>query len=191
MCKLLAVLLSASLLALAGPVGPPSTTGDELYAAGGRVDVYFVSKGSAIWMDDLYLDSPTASGLIFRNQVATPGDVVSLGSFATGTPLIFRLFNNDSNVNFFTGPGSRNPDGLVYAAVQPWQADSLIPVDGLLVSFEDMLGKPEGARSYGDTRFVFTSVQSSDVVLPEPASMALVAIPLAGLAILRKRLLRS
>lgn len=66
------------------------------------------------------------------------GDTVTLGSYTGGTELIFRLSNfccspqNDLSSQLFTGPGSRNSDGNVYANV------TMIDSTHLQVGFEDL-----------------------------------------------------
>lgn len=65
-------------------------------------------------------------------------DTVALGSYVAGTELIFRLSNfccdpqNDLLNQLFTGPGSRNFDGNVYANV------TVLDGTHLQVGFEDL-----------------------------------------------------
>ncbi|MHB8472648.1 MAG: hypothetical protein ACYDC8_07360 [Gammaproteobacteria bacterium] len=66
------------------------------------------------------------------------GDTVALGSYVGGTEMIFRLSNFCCNptstlgTQLFTGPGSRNFDGNVYANV------TTIDSTHLQVGFEDL-----------------------------------------------------
>ena len=80
------------------------------------------------------------------------------------TELIFRLDNTTQDYSFFTGPGSRNPDGEVHAGVDfssPYAPQTY-------VGFEDRI---DGDFDYNDTNYSFTNLRDTTIV-PEPGAVA-------------------
>lgn len=179
-----AILLTA-VPTMADAVGPINTSGVPLVATGGEVRIYFAGSNAA-FDSLLYLASPEpGQGPFFPNHSTQPGSMISLGTFAPGTVLTFRLEVISTGSQFFTGPAGSNPDNLVHAGYRLFVADSTIPVNGLLVGFEDIFGG--GDFDFDDHLFVFTNVAPSTPV-PEPASMLLLATGLAGIGnAVRKR----
>jgi PEP-CTERM motif len=175
---LLLFMVVATVPAMADGVTTFDPLGTPLYATGGDVVAYFVgSDASFSSTASLYL--PTYSGEIFPNHSTLPGSFVNLGSFAPGTPLVFRLQVNDGQYNWFTGPATDNSDGIVHARTGTW-VGTTIP-DGTFVGFEDFPGG--GDLDYNDHQFVFTNVQA----VPEPGTMALFGGGLAGLLFRRRK----
>ncbi len=175
-------LLTIAFLATAGlfgtAIGSLTPTSAELVASGGAVVVYFAGE-TAQFDSVLNLVSPTNVGPFFQNHTTPVGTALNLGTFATGQVLRFRLDVTTTGNSFFTGAASLNPDNVIHVAQAPWAADVTIPVNGILVGFEDALGG--GDRDYDDNTFVFTNVTST-VVSPEPSSMVLAAAGLLALA---------
>lgn len=171
--------LSLPLSCLAFPIAAPGTEGLEVIAGGGEV-VATYQGNSASYSNDLYLitDDGIAGNdiFVFNNHGSAVGSTLSLGSFAAGTALQFRLHVNNTGHDYFTGAASRNPDGRFHARVeQNWA------VNTTLVSFEDLLGGP---YDFNDLSFSFTNTATD---IPEPGSLLLVGLGLAGLAARRRR----
>lgn len=147
----------------------PIIVGGEIFATGGNVSVTFA--GSDASYDNLLFLATTSSGTIFEGHVSILGTTVDLGSFAAGTELEFGLNNQQGNT-WYTGPASRNSDGVAHAEVA-----NLLP--GLVgVGFEDLNGG--GDKDYNDLLFVVRGATGSAV--PDSAgTLLLMGSALVGL----------
>jgi hypothetical protein len=154
---------------LAAVVAAPAMAdfGDMLYASGGDVTVEILSS-SAGYTSDLSLVSPVE---IYVGSNRDLGTIVNFGSYASGTEMLFQLFVRDTEQAYFTGAGSRNPDGIIHANVV-WEGPNTA-----LVGFEDIFGG--GDMDFNDCTFRFTGV------VPTPGSVALFG--LGGLLVARRR----
>ena len=108
-------------------------------------------------------------GPFFPNHETPVGATESLGTFDPGTELMFMLDVVSTGDRFFTGPASRNPDGLVHAIGQPFGGDTRIPTPGVLIAFEDLFGG--GDFDFNDHRFVVSNAEFRPI--PEPATLLL------------------
>lgn len=164
-----------SVAAFAHPVAISGTEGLSVIASGGNVVAKYEGN-SAGFSNDLLLNL----SFIFNNHATPIGNTLDLGYFAAGTELVFQLRVNDTGDNWYTGPASRNADGLFHARVQEnWQPGVT------LVSFEDLWGTPEGQYGYNDLSFSFTNTQTTPV--PETSGLLLMLLGLAGLVAVRRK----
>lgn len=157
-CALVGTAALVGLLAVPAQAVP--ITEQTLIATGGDVLVTFVSNGAG-FASELFLDGPLGDerGALFNNWTTEIGTSVNLGSFATGTELIFKLLVKQTGDMFYTGFGDRNADGIGHAAVESGEGQ-------VLVGFEDLFGG--GDFDYNDLVFAFTSVVFTDA--PEPGT---------------------
>ena len=122
--------------------------GGHLYSSGGEVRIKVLSARAG-YTSELWLDSPGSRrwlGVTNRDV----DSVVNVGTFSSGTELVFAIRMRDTGHYFRMGPGSRNPDGQPHARVTPLapgKAD---------VGFEDVFGG--GDLDYDDNMFEFTGV---------------------------------
>ncbi len=89
--------------------------GGQYFSSGIPVEVEIL-PAEADFVNEIYLFSPGPQRLIGTNKEL--GKVVRLGVFSPGTELVFGIFVRETGLSFKMGPGSRNPDGVLHAAVQ-------------------------------------------------------------------------
>ena len=141
-----AVAIALALIVLLWPsqIFSAPVLGGQLFSLGGNVTVEILSDEAGL-TSELHLFSTGADRFIATNRDV--GLIVDLGNFVAGEELIFGTFVRGPGDTFRMGPGSRNPDGLVHAAVNfiaPGVAD---------VGFEDLLRG--GDLDFNDNVFRF------------------------------------
>jgi hypothetical protein len=108
---------------------------------------------------------------IFNNHSSGVGSTFDIDGLTPGTELLFRLFVHNTETNYYSGPGSRNPDGKAHAMVQ----NNWMP-GFVLVSFEDLYGTPESPGGYNDLSFSFRNRLAGEVPEPHAASLLLCGV---------------
>lgn len=104
--------------------------------------------GTAGYTSDAYMVSPSFV-YIGTGNVTGAGTEVDLGMFQEGDELVFSVYVRNTGMTYYTGDGSRNPDGIVHAAVTDLG-------DGEFhVGFEDLFGG--GDLDYDDVNFIVTT----------------------------------
>jgi hypothetical protein len=185
-CALLGTLVLVC--STAAPAQAIPISEQTLMATGGDVVVTFVSNGAG-YTSELFLDGAFGDdlGAIFNNATTSVGATMNLGPFAAGTELVFRLLVQQTGHLFYTGPGSRNVDGIVHAMIQD-------AAGRVIVGFEDLFGG--GDFDYDDLVFAFTNVSPADApgtgvttgaAVDEPSSLLMFGFGLAALVFVMKR----
>jgi hypothetical protein len=196
MKNIFATLSAAAVLALAAnvqaaptPYSPAGTPNAVTYtftaASTGNLIAYFAGSGAAYTNEITMLVNGVATGIQgLNNHTSAYGDALNFGSVNAGDTLVFELLNlSPGGIGPWYSQQNMNSDGVNHVYSAGYSGDGFIPV-GTFVAFEDLpLG---GDFNYQDESFVFTNVATTTNV-PEPASLALLGLGIAGIAMSRRK----
>lgn len=178
------LILAALALMVVGTVPAQAQVGGQFFSLGGDAWATIIGGNTTVLVE-LSLDSP-ASTYIGTNLTG-PFVPVFLGAFPAGQELVFKAYVPPQTVKgkpagpwtFYTGPASRNPDGLAHAKLTYLDPSKAIG----RFEFEDWWGG--GDRDYNDLVFKVTSQP-----IPEAGTLGLIGaglVPAAGILVRRKR----
>src|SRR5437867_653221 len=156
-------------------------TGTPLVVINGSTDVILTFEGSdAGYTDILWTTSPSLVGPIFNNHMTAVGQTWNLGQFAAGTEIIFAVNVLNTGNWWYSGPGTRNADGVEHFGV----FTELSTATDLFVGVEDLYGG--GDRDYNDVQFTFSNLAAET---PDMAyTLPLLALGLACIVLLHRHL---
>jgi len=187
--------LAALVLLLAFGYGNASATqvlGQQLYYEGGSIQITILPYEAA-FINTIYLFTPAGALRIAEN--ADVGLVYNLSNFAAlgiskGDELLFGIDVNPTGDRFFMGPASRNLDDVIHDRVDYRTS----PGGGIaVVGFEDLFHG--GDFDLDDSMFQVTGgvgirglqPEAAILAVPEPGSVILLIIGLAGLVVMVNR----
>ena len=169
------------------PAQPLPGAGIPIIALGGDITLYWVG-GSAGYLSQLYLDV-LGNQVVFSND-GSPQLNRTISGVPAGTELVFRIVVDGGRHTWYSGPASRNVDGVVHAAVCDWLPDTTVSSSGKFVGFEDWPGDPAAPRAFienagnGDFNDLMFVIHQE---VPEPSTVLLVVSALGAFAVFSRR----
>ncbi len=94
---------------------------------------------------DVYYEAP--SGRVLLGTTHAANGPVDLSGFETGDEMVFSIYVRDTGQTYYTGPASRNPDGIEHANVT-------VSEHVVTIGFEDLPGG--GDLDYDDVTLTLT-----------------------------------
>ncbi len=127
--------IGQGVLAAPSQAAPPAL-GGRLFGIGEAVTVEVLQAESG-FTSEIWLVKPTR--VLVGTDDAT-GTVARLGRVTAGTEIVFAIEVLDTGDTFYTGPATRNPDGLSHA----WVSDNGDGSYDVRVGLEDLFGGGDG-----------------------------------------------
>ncbi|WNG17024.1 kelch repeat-containing protein [Cystobacter fuscus] len=113
-------------------------------------------NGTAGYKSQTFLVRPDGTVHVGTGNTTPTGTEYEVGTFLKGGELVFAIRVPETGYTYYSGPGSRNPDGIVHAAVTD------LGNNNYHVGFEDLYAS--GDADYDDINLVVTS--TALVVVP-------------------------
>ncbi len=159
--------------------------GTSLFAMwSGEIFVRFIGFAAGFTNELFYqtdINDASTRVTIFNNQNPNPPTTpVSIGSWNANQEVIFGIKTNRygwPQFIYLTGPTDRNPDNLQHALY----FDNPGPGFDVRVGWEDLYGG--GDMDYNDFIFDVSDVSMTMTVVPEPATVLLLATGLIGIGV--------
>ena len=178
-------------------------------AAAHEVKVFFLNEGASK-LNDLTFSAtgfPPTTGTVFEkisckvgceiseaNGNLNIGDWVNLGLFNAGTTLDFKLLAKGKNgaTDTYGAKAQDNPDGLDHLVAYQYKDRVILGFEDLFGPLKETDGRNEGSdRDFNDVVAVVDLPVAQAAAVPEPTTMAGLALAGGGLGFFKRRMKRQ